>query len=472
MYTIAIEGKQDVSDDTFDLESLAFQPSRASSSSNKERSLEYTWSLPFFEHYTPLQLESSYKAVILFEIIHQCFALGEKLLVFSQSLYTLDLIEKLLGKIRMPNGEEWSRSKNYLRLDGSTNSLERDKLVNNFNSPNSKYHLFLLSTRAGSLGINLVGANRIVVFDASWNPCHDAQAACRIYRYGQYKECHIYRLVCDNSLEKKIYDRQVSKQGMSHRVIDEVNVQSMTSNEINKLVENLWSLYEPPVKQYSEQELEKFSDPIIKHLCTKFSSMMTDEPFEHESLFLDDKETELSARDKHLAQQEYLARKNERNSDRHNIYNYGNHNSYYGDYGSFNGGQLPLRTPMAGISPLSQISNNLSLQLRMKGFTHQKDITLTYPLVLQDKSTHCTTTIPVGENVLLCKNPVTKEQVMLSKCGKVIEVKTQLTPTNGSNGLMPSVSGFTPPNILHNGQVSWNIGLMKLLVMFLLRNRY
>lgn len=159
-----------------------------------------------------------------------------------------------------------------LGLDGSTSASEREKLINDFNVCNT-VHLFLVSTRAGSLGINLVGANRVIVFDASWNPCHDTQAVCRVYRYGQQKPCYVYRLVTDNCLEKKIYDRQINKQVMADRVVDECNPDAHLS--IKEVTNLCWDDGEStPTKDFSSLK-DNYDDIVIKHIVENFSSVLT-----------------------------------------------------------------------------------------------------------------------------------------------------------------------------------------------------
>jgi len=227
----------------------------------------------------------------------------DRILLFSQSLFTLNLIEEFLRRKELSAAEEpWQPGVNYFRLDGSTSALERERLINNFNT-NTRIKLFLVSTRAGSLGVNLVGANRVVIFDASWNPCHDTQAVCRVYRYGQVKATHVYRLVTDNSLEKKIYDRQVNKQGMADRIVDELNPDAhLSSKEVHSLI---CDEGEDPEESDMLKEVSRFEDPVMRKIISRFGPKLTKAPFAHESLLVDRKDNKLSRAEKKLAERSY-----------------------------------------------------------------------------------------------------------------------------------------------------------------------
>ena len=106
----------------------------------------------------------------------------------------------------------------YLRLDGTTPSAKRGKLVDEFNTIDEKF-IFLLSTKAGGLGLNLVSATAVLVFDPNWNPSCDMQAQDRAYRIGQRHDVKVYRLIASNTVEEKIYQRQLYKQGQEGLVL-------------------------------------------------------------------------------------------------------------------------------------------------------------------------------------------------------------------------------------------------------------
>jgi hypothetical protein len=109
----------------------------------------------------------------------------------------------------------------FLRLDGSTDAARRVELVKHFNRADRDHFAFLLSSKAGGVGLNLVGASRLVLFDPDWNPATDAQAMARVWRYGQTRPCSIYRLVSTGTIEEKIYQRQLAKAEISDAVVDD-----------------------------------------------------------------------------------------------------------------------------------------------------------------------------------------------------------------------------------------------------------
>ncbi|KAI4383324.1 hypothetical protein MLD38_009174 [Melastoma candidum] len=130
---------------------------------------------------------------------------GDKILLFSYSVRMLDILEKFLIR----------KGCCFSRLDGSTPASLRQSLVDDFNSSPSK-QVFLISTRAGGLGLNLVSANRVVIFDPNWNPAHDLQAQDRSFRFGQRRHVLVFRLLAAGSLEELVYSRQVYKQQLSN----------------------------------------------------------------------------------------------------------------------------------------------------------------------------------------------------------------------------------------------------------------
>lgn len=107
----------------------------------------------------------------------------------------------------------------YLRLDGTTKTEQRGALLKQFNAPDSPYFMFLLSTRAGGLGLNLQTADTVIIFDSDWNPQMDQQAEDRAHRIGQKKEVRVFVLVSVGSIEEVILERAKQKMGIDAKVI-------------------------------------------------------------------------------------------------------------------------------------------------------------------------------------------------------------------------------------------------------------
>ena len=134
---------------------------------------------------------------------------GQKTLLFAQHRIMLDILERFIKALR---------GFNFRRMDGNTPIQTRQNMVDEFNS-NLDLHVFLLTTKVGGLGINLTGANRVIIYDPDWNPSTDVQARERAWRLGQKREVKIYRLMTAGTIEEKIYHRQLFKQFLTNKIL-------------------------------------------------------------------------------------------------------------------------------------------------------------------------------------------------------------------------------------------------------------
>ena len=153
------------------------------------------------------------KILVLIKLLGLLYAKNdEKVVIVSNFTATLDIIESIFQSLGLA----------FTRLDGSTPSNERGKIVDSFNkSSTTKSFAMLLSAKAGGVGLNLIGASRLILFDNDWNPAVDLQAIARIHRDGQMKDVKVYRFLTNGCMDEKIFQRQLVKQDLSDRFVDQ-----------------------------------------------------------------------------------------------------------------------------------------------------------------------------------------------------------------------------------------------------------
>ncbi len=170
------------------------------------------------------------KMNVLDKLLKKLKAADSRVLIFSQMTRTLDILEDYC----------WIRGFKYCRIDGSTSPEDREEGMHEFNKPGSEKFIFLLSTRAGGLGINLATADVVVLYDSDWNPQVDLQAQDRAHRIGQKKPVSVYRFVTEDTIEERIVNRAETKLRLDAMVIQQGRLaqgqKKMTTDDMMSMI--------------------------------------------------------------------------------------------------------------------------------------------------------------------------------------------------------------------------------------------
>jgi len=170
---------------------------------------------------------SSGKLEQLLELVEECRSSGKRMLVFSQFTSMLDIIRQELDGRDVP----------YFYLDGSTPAARRLEMCDAFNG--GERDMFLISLKAGGTGLNLTGADTVVLFDLWWNPAVEQQAADRAHRIGQKKVVQVFKLVAQGTIEEKILQLQQRKKDLIEEIVQpgETSLSALTEDDIRELLE-------------------------------------------------------------------------------------------------------------------------------------------------------------------------------------------------------------------------------------------
>jgi DNA repair and recombination protein RAD54B len=176
------------------------------------------------ENYKEL-IDQSNKYLFIQKLLSEMKSKGEKVVLVSHWTFPLDVFEKYLTEHEVT----------FVRLDGSTPAQQRQIIVDKFNTQKSVF-CFLLSSKAGGVGLNLIGASRLIMMDIDWNPSVDQQAMARVWRDGQVKPVFIYRLISAGTIEERIYQRQLVKTSLSDSMMkNEKSNVSFSKEELKEL---------------------------------------------------------------------------------------------------------------------------------------------------------------------------------------------------------------------------------------------
>ncbi|KAG9347098.1 hypothetical protein JZ751_006025 [Albula glossodonta] len=167
---------------------------------------------------------NSGKMAVLDKLLPKLKEQSSRVLIFSQMTRMLDILEDYCM---------W-RNYGYCRLDGQTAHDERQKSINAYNEPNSSKFIFMLSTRAGGLGINLATADVVIIYDSDWNPQVDLQAMDRAHRIGQKKQVRVFRFITENTVEERIVERAEMKLRLDSIVIQQGRLVDQNLNKLGK----------------------------------------------------------------------------------------------------------------------------------------------------------------------------------------------------------------------------------------------
>ncbi|KAG8209654.1 Transcriptional regulator ATRX-like protein [Trichophyton interdigitale] len=189
--------------------------------------------------------ENSHRTQMVGQIIDESIKAGDKILIFSGYLHTLSYLGSMLE----------ARGHKYCRLDGKTPIATRQAATRDFRD--SDAHVYLISTKAGALGLNIIGANRVIIFESEYNPTWEEQAIGRAYRLGQTKDVFVYRFVMGGTFEELIHEKGVFKKNMALRAIDKKNPTRSTGRSTSE--------FRRPIQNCKKHDLSEFQgkDPKV-----------------------------------------------------------------------------------------------------------------------------------------------------------------------------------------------------------------